>query len=106
MTCAEQRANPISTGTIGPLRAPLGKVGTSAEFKASSAHLQDLGITTIEEVNRDAFARQLPPNFAYPIDAEVLLENPPDVDRQLGVPLRPFRQAIRITCCKIRLLFW
>jgi hypothetical protein len=46
--------------------------------------------------NRDAFARQLPPNFAYPIDAEVLLENPPDVDRQLGVPLRPFRQAVRI----------
>ena len=44
--------------------------------------------------NRDAFARQLPPNFAYPIDAEVLLENPPDVDRQLGV--RPFRQAVRI----------
>ena len=22
--------------------------------------------------------------------------NPPDMDRQLGVPLRPFRQAIRI----------
>ena len=46
--------------------------------------------------NRDAFARQLPPDLAYPIDAEVLRENPPDVNRQLGVPLRPLRQAIRI----------
>ena len=46
--------------------------------------------------NRNAFARQLPPDLAYPIDAEVLRENPSDMDRQLGVPLRPFRQAIRI----------
>ena len=30
------------------------------------------------------------------MDAEVLRKNPPDVDRQLGVPLRPLRQAIRI----------
>jgi hypothetical protein len=36
------------------------------------------------------------PNLANPIDAEVLRKNPPDVDRQLGVPLRPLRQSIRI----------
>jgi hypothetical protein len=46
--------------------------------------------------NHNAFARQLPPDLANPIDAEVLRENPPDVDRQLGIPLRPLRQAIRI----------
>jgi len=46
--------------------------------------------------NRDAFARQLPPDLADPIDAVVLRENPPDVDRPLGVPLRPLRQPIRI----------
>ena len=46
---------------------------------------------------RDAFARQLSPDLANAIDAEVLLEYPPDVDRQLAIPLRPFRQAFRIS---------
>jgi hypothetical protein len=36
----------------------------------------------------EAFARQLPPDLANAIDAEVLLEHPPDVDRQLAIPLR------------------
>ena len=67
--------------------------GNLRGIQSKLGHLQDLGITTIEEVNRDAFARQLPPDLAHPIDAEVLLENPPDVNRQLGVPLRPPRQS-------------
>ena len=44
-----------------------------------------------------AFALQLLPHLAHTIDAEVLLKYPPDVDRQLAIPLRPFRQAFRIS---------
>jgi hypothetical protein len=44
----------------------------------------------------EAFARQLPPDLANAIDAEVLLEHAPDVDRQLAISLRPPRQATRI----------
>jgi hypothetical protein len=44
----------------------------------------------------DALARQLPPDLANAIDAEVVLEDPPDVDRQLAIPLRPPRQATPI----------
>jgi hypothetical protein len=46
--------------------------------------------------NRDALARELLPDLPNAIDAEVLLEHPPDLNRQLGIALGASRQAIRI----------
>src|SRR6185437_4904278 len=43
-----------------------------------------------------AFALQLPPDLAHAVDAEVLLEHPPNLRLQGVIPSRPSRQAGRI----------
>src|SRR5262245_10961933 len=39
-----------------------------------------------------AFPVHLPPDLAHTVDAEVLLEHPPNLWRQAVIPLRPCRQ--------------
>jgi hypothetical protein len=40
--------------------------------------------------------RKLPPDLAHAIDAEVLLEHPPDLDLQIGVSADPIGQTAGI----------
>src|SRR5512134_481653 len=61
-------------------------------FKAHGFHEPGYGASR----NRDAVARELLPDLPNAIDAEVLLEHPPDLNRQLGIALGASRQAIRI----------
>src|SRR3979409_582824 len=41
--------------------------------------------------NREAFSTQLPPELPHAVDAEVLREDPLNLDLQFGVPLRTGR---------------
>jgi hypothetical protein len=41
--------------------------------------------------NREAFSPQLPPDLPHAVDAEVLREDPLNLDLQFGVPLRTGR---------------
>ena len=96
---------PVS-GTIGPLRAPVGKVGTSAEFKASSA------------TSKTSASRRLRRSTATPSRVNCLQtlrahrrrsspRKPAGCEPTARRPASPAAaEPIRITCCKIRLLFW
>ena len=43
--------------------------------------------------DREAFPPQLPPDLAHAIDAEVLIEHPPDLDFKIRVAPDPLGQA-------------
>jgi hypothetical protein len=61
-------------------------------FKAHSCHEPCHGASS----DLDAVARKLLPDLPNARDAEVVVEHPPDLNRQLGIALRPLWQAIRI----------
>jgi hypothetical protein len=61
-------------------------------FKAHSCHEPCHGASS----DLDAVTRKLLPDLPNARDAEVLVEHPPDLNRQLGIALHPLWQAIRI----------